>query len=136
MEIRPDVPAKTNKARKLTEEEVYARLVNQPEFLDHLNQVVFKPIFGFEISRDAAKNVVDGIANQIAYICLSGGQVRLGDLGTFSACVSEGANSKVPSAGEEEEPRRVARLSFRSSANTKRLVKQAMLKEESKTIDD
>lgn len=130
MEIKPSTVAKTRKGKKLCEEDLVGRLVTQPEFLDHLNQVIFEPILGVELSRESAKHIVDGIANQIVFVALSGGSVRLGDLGTFSACVSEGANSKSPLAKDDEEPRKTARLSFRASANTKRLVKQTLIEDQ------
>lgn len=127
MQLRADVPAKQKKAKKLSEKEIAGKLVNQPEFLDHLNQVVFEPVLGVELSRDAAKQIIDGIAQQVAYVCLARGSVRFGDLGTFSVCVSENANTRVPLADENSDPMRVSRLSFRSSQSTKRMVKDTGL---------
>ena len=127
MRLRADVPAKQTKAKKLSEKEIAGKLVTQPEFLDHLNQVVFEPVLGVELSREAAKSLVDGIAQQVAFIALARGSVRLGDLGTFSVRVSKNASTRLPLAGQDSDPMRVSRLSFRSSQSTKRMVKDAKL---------
>jgi nucleoid DNA-binding protein len=64
------------------------RFVRQESFYDHLNQTVFKPVLGIELSRQAVKDIVCGIADQVSIVVLSGGKVRLGRLGTFMSRTS------------------------------------------------
>lgn len=75
------VIAKTSKARKI--ESVDVEFVKQNDFYDHVNHTVIKPVLGVEITRQAAKDLIYGIANQIMILTLSGARIRLGKLGTF-----------------------------------------------------
>jgi len=99
--------ARTSLSKKLAD--ISSRFVRQEEFYDHLNETVFKPILGVELSRQAVKGIVYGIADQISVVALAGGKVRFGKLGTF-------VHHRTP-AGPRYNP--VTRTSFNAPERTK-----------------
>jgi nucleoid DNA-binding protein len=109
-------------AKKL-ERSLNDKLVNQNEFYDHLNETVFKPILGVEITRGAAKDLIVGISNQILAIVLSNGRVRIGRLGTFAKKVYPPSHRYNPVSDEHFTAPERERMIFRPSKSTQRLFK-------------
>jgi nucleoid DNA-binding protein len=118
--------ARTNSTKKL-DSDIRDRFVRQEDFYKHLNETVFKPALGVELSKQAIKDIVYGLGDQVATVALAGGRVRLGKLGTFMQHrMPSGSRYNPVTKSSFDAPERL-RLVFRCSKSTKRIFCQVSI---------
>lgn len=115
--------SKSTLAKKIRDS-IRDRVVRQDEFYDHLNKTVFVPVLGAELSRQAVKDIVFGIADQISYIVLAGGRVRMGKIGTFKPHVTPSGQRWNPQTQTNYEAPEKVKLAFRASDSSRRVFSQ------------
>lgn len=118
-EVDPRAVAK-GLARKI-QDEIRDRVVKQDEFYDHLNKTVFMPVLGIELSRQAIKDIIGGIADQISVIVLGGGKVRLGKIGIFKPHVTPSGPRWNPRSKTSFQAEEKVKLAFKASRSSKRV---------------
>jgi nucleoid DNA-binding protein len=107
-------------ARKIADE-IRDRVVKQDEFYDQLNKSVFLPVLGHELSRQQAKDLVFGIADQISVIVLGGGKVRMGKIGIFKPHVTPPGQRWDPTTKTKFQAQERVKLAFKASKSSKRI---------------
>jgi len=121
--------ARARLAKKLADE-INGRPVRQDEFYDHLNATVFKPILGFEITRQAARDIVFGIADQISILVMNGGKVRMGKIGVFRPHVTPPGSRWNPVTRKKFKVSEKVKLAFRPSDSTRKVFDGLSAKED------
>lgn len=117
--------AEVEQARKLREHDLKDTHVIQESFFDHLNKTVFIPVLGVELTRQAVKAIVFGIADQLGYVVLSGAKIRFGKLGIFKPRILPSQVRWNPKTQKKfMAPERV-RIVFNPSKSTKRVFDDA-----------
>lgn len=107
-------------ARKIADE-IRDRVVKQDEFYDHLNKTVFMPVLGIELSRQAIKDIIGGITDQISVIVLGGGKVRLGKIGIFKPHVTPPGPRWNPRSKTSFHAEEKVKLAFKASRSSRRV---------------
>lgn len=111
-------------ARKIRDE-IRDSVVKQDEFYDHLNKTVFIPVLGVELSRQAIKDIIGGIADQISVIVLGGGKIRLGKIGIFKPHVTPPGLRWDPRSKTKFKVEERVKLAFKPSRSSKRVFEAA-----------
>jgi nucleoid DNA-binding protein len=118
-------------ARKI-QDDIRDRMVKQEEFYDHLNKTVFLPVLGVELSRQAVKDIIGGIADQISVIVMAGGKVRLGKIGLFKLHITPPGERWDPRSKTKFHSEEKTKLAFKASSSSKRVFSAATA---TKTVD-
>jgi nucleoid DNA-binding protein len=95
--------------------------VTQEEFYRRLNEAVFKPNFGRELSFNESRDVVHGVADVICQMALEGESVRLGRLGMFKVHVTPPGPRWNPTKKERFDGPERRKIVFRPSKGTRNL---------------
>lgn len=115
--MRKQVVSRSPVANKIDDAD--GQLIKQRDLYDHLNETVFKPVLGVELSRHAVRDLVIGIANQVMILTLSGARVRFGRLGTFFPNLSNAGTCYDFKAKRSYRPPARMRLAFKPSVSTR-----------------
>jgi len=89
-------------ARAITAEDVpQDRVVNNSAFVEHINETVFKPIFGMALRRKVARHILDGISDQCLVLTEQGWKIKLPNLVTMERVQRAARKARNPRTGAE-----------------------------------
>ena len=109
------------KLRRKIQAHVQERLITQDEFYKRLNERVFVPHLGHELSFAVIKDIIHGTGDVITEIIHNGDAVRFGKLGTFKLHVTPPGKRWDPTKKEKFEGPERRKLAFKQSKSTRRL---------------
>lgn len=93
----------------------------QNKFYELLNERVFRPHLGRDLTFDEAKNIVHGISDVIFEVVHGGQDLRFGRLGTFKPHTMPPGMQMNPKTRERFFRGELRKLVFKQSKSTKRL---------------
>lgn len=99
------------------------KLLKQEEFYKLLNERVFFPLLGRNLTFNEARDVINGVGDVVFDIAHGGNKVRFGHLGTFKCHVSPAGVRWNPQTQSKFDGDELRKLVFKQSPGTKNLLK-------------